>query len=233
MISVELRKANQNDSELISHQRRPGRHPPVVGGDPPSGCPLMTTPADRLGAPPPMGPALRGAPLGTCRYGKYLPMLSTVENIPSRSDDVDPATARVALIAVGDSRARTADRIASPWWYHVGLGVSIAFAFLSMSLRFASFGVPIAGFAMLGLSWALGRATGISVDRYTATSGSRRLSAAYALTLVALAAAGMYLQWGAGVRWAIAVSGVLIGAVTIGMGYRIDEAVRRDLRSGR
>ncbi|GAA5068844.1 hypothetical protein HNP84_009056 [Thermocatellispora tengchongensis] len=133
----------------------------------------------------------------------------------------------------GESSAGTAERIVGPWWYHVGLGASLTFAFVSMSLRFAGFGVPIALLVALALNRARRRATGVSRDRYTATPGSRRLSGVFGLIFVGLAALGMYLEWGAGVRFAIAGAGVLIGVGTIVMGYRVDDAVRRELRTAR
>ncbi|GAA0617579.1 hypothetical protein [Streptomyces crystallinus] len=156
-----------------------------------------------------------------------------MENSFSTPRTPDPADATAALNAAAESRARVADRIASPWWYHVGLGVAFAAVFVSMSLRVANWTVGPFVLVVLGLGWALQRSTGVSMDRYLSTPGASQLSMAYAVALVGLAATGMYLEWGAGVRWAIAGAGVLIGLLTTTMGYRIDAAARRDLRAGR
>ncbi|MGW6500001.1 hypothetical protein [Nonomuraea angiospora] len=40
------------------------------------------------------------------------------------------------------------------------------------------------------------------------------------------------LEWGFDVIGALAVAGVLLGVLTVVTGYRVDEAVRRDLRAG-
>ncbi|WP_222720338.1 hypothetical protein [Actinomadura sp. HBU206391] len=154
-----------------------------------------------------------------------------MESSSPRAEIPDAAAARAALDGVADARARVADRITIPWWYHVGLGAAIAFALVSMSLRFASFGVPLLTLVVLGLGWAVKRSTGISFDPYTATPTARRLSVAWALAGLVVAAIGMYLEWGAEVRYAIAVGGVLIGVMTIVVGLRIDQAVQQDLRA--
>ncbi|MEU6717000.1 hypothetical protein ABZ897_36530 [Nonomuraea sp. NPDC046802] len=125
-----------------------------------------------------------------------------------------------------------ADGITSPWWYHVGLGLSLAFALASMSLRFASFGVPGAMLAFFLLTWALKRTTGLALDRYSATAGARRVSTVHVLTSLALVLPAAVLEWGFDVIGALAVAGVLVGVLTVIMGYRVDEAVRRDLRAG-
>lgn len=160
-------------------------------------------------------------------------ILSNMENNFSTPSTPDAAHALAALNAAAESRARVADRITSPWWYHVGLGVAFALMFVSMSLRMANWAVGPFILVVLGLGWTLQRSTGVSMDRYMSTPGASQLSMAYVVALLGLAATGMYLEWGADVRWAIAGAGVLIGALTTGMGYRIDAATRRDLRAGR
>ena len=125
-----------------------------------------------------------------------------------------------------------ADSITSPWWYHVGLGLSLAFALASMSLRFASYGVPGAMLAIFLLSWVLKRSTGVALDRYSATPGARRVSTIYTPVDLTLVLAAAVLEWGFGVVGALAAAGVLVGVLTVVMGHRVDEAVRRDLRAG-
>ncbi|MFJ5806788.1 hypothetical protein [Streptomyces sp. NPDC093093] len=156
-----------------------------------------------------------------------------MENSFSDPSTPDAAHALAALDTAAESRARMADRITSPWWYHGGLGLAFALAFASMSLRMANWAVGPFILVVFGLGWALRRSTGVSMDRYLSTPGASQLFMAYVVALAALAATGMYLEWGADVRWAIAGAGVLIGALTTGMGFRIDAAARRDLRAGR
>ncbi|MFD4141788.1 hypothetical protein [Streptomyces sp. NPDC058572] len=156
-----------------------------------------------------------------------------MENTSPRAGEPSAADAHAALSAVDESRARVARRVTGPWWYHGGLGLAVALVFASMSLRVANWAVGAFVLVVLGLGWALKRSTGVAIDRYTGTPGASRLFGIYLLAFVGLAAVGMYLEWGADVRWAIAGAGVLIGALTTGLGYRIDAAARRDLRAGR
>ncbi|MBZ4320387.1 hypothetical protein JNW98_13605 [Streptomyces sp. SCA2-4] len=146
---------------------------------------------------------------------------------------MDPRSARAALDVVADSRSRAADRVAGPWWYHVGLGALLALLFLSMSLRMASTVVPAALLALVGLSLAARKATGVSLARCTATPGATLLFGVYALAFAVLAVTGMSLEWAAGVDYAIAVAGLVIGVLTVLTGFRVDAAARRDIRAGR
>jgi hypothetical protein len=52
----------------------------------------------------------------------------------------DPA-ARAALAGAA-ARARLADRVVSPWWFHGGLAAAVLLAYVSISFRFASHGFP-------------------------------------------------------------------------------------------
>jgi hypothetical protein len=154
-----------------------------------------------------------------------------MESSSLNSGRADADSARAALDAVGASRARLAARISAPWWYHWGLGATLAFAFLSMSLRWASWGVPMVAVVVFGLDWAVRRSTGVSFERYTATPGAGPLYGAYCAALVLLAAAGMWLEWGRDVRFAIAAAGLVIGAFTVAIGYRVDAVAREGLRA--
>lgn len=76
------------------------------------------------------------------------------------------------------------------------------------------------------------RAAGVALDRYSATPGARRVSTVHALTGLALVLSAAVLEWGFDVIGALAVAGMLLGVLTVVMGHRVDEAVRRDLRAG-
>ncbi|GHF28211.1 hypothetical protein GCM10018790_02020 [Kitasatospora xanthocidica] len=160
-------------------------------------------------------------------------MVSTMESTSRNSGPSDPRSVRAALDSVADARSRAADRVRTPWWYHAGLGAALAAWFVSMSLRAATWSGAVFVLVVLGLGWALRQSTGVSFAALTATPATRRLYAGYLLALVVLAAAGMTLEWGADVRWAIAGAGLVIGALTVVVGYRADAAARRDIRAGR
>ncbi|MFP3988989.1 hypothetical protein U9R90_16130 [Streptomyces sp. E11-3] len=102
-----------------------------------------------------------------------------------------------------------------------------------MSLRMASWAVPLFVGVMVGLGLAVRRATGVSFERYTATPGATRLFGIYVLAFLLVVVTGMGLEWGAGVRWAIAGAGLVAGVLTIVVGYRVDAAARHDVRAGR
>ncbi|MGW9078339.1 hypothetical protein [Streptomyces kronopolitis] len=156
-----------------------------------------------------------------------------MENNSDNSGRPTPDSARSALDAVAASQARAATRISAPWWYHLGLGATLALVFLAMSLRVASWAGAVLVVVVLGLGYAVRRATGVSYERYTSTPGAIKVYGGYILALVLLAAAGMYLEWGAGVHWAIAVAGGVIGVLTVAVGYRVDAVARRDIQAGR
>ncbi|AIA06997.1 hypothetical protein [Streptomyces noursei] len=156
-----------------------------------------------------------------------------MENTSRNSHGLDASSAREALDSVAASRAQAAVHVASPWWYHVGMGVTVALLFLSMSLRMASWAVPLLVGVVVVLGLAVRRATGVSFDRYTATPGATRLFGIYALASLLAVVTGMYLEWGAGVHWAIAGAGLVVGVLTTVVGYRVDAVARHDIRAGR
>ncbi|WP_261951392.1 hypothetical protein [Streptomyces nigrescens] len=156
-----------------------------------------------------------------------------METNSDNSGHLTPDSARTALDSVAASQARAATRSAAPWWYHFGLGAALALTFLAISMRMAAWACPVLVVVALGLDQAVRRSTGVSYERFTATPGAIKIFGGYVLALVLLAAAGMYLEWGAGVHWAIAVAGGVIGVLTVTSGYRIDAAARRDIQAGR
>ncbi|WP_242640736.1 hypothetical protein [Streptomyces kasugaensis] len=156
-----------------------------------------------------------------------------MENSSHNPHGLDASSAREALDAVAASRTQVAAHVASPWWYHVGMGVTLALLFLSMSLRMASWAVPLFVGVVVLLGLAVRRVTGVSFDRYTATPGATRLFGIYALVSVLVVVTGMYLEWGAEVHWAIAGAGLVVGVLTTAVGYRVDAVARHDIQAGR
>ncbi len=153
-----------------------------------------------------------------------------MESNPLPPSPTDAAEARNALLLVAEARGRAAARVTAPWWLHVGLGIVFAFAFASMSVRgiIGSCGFPSAMVAALGLFHAVRVQTGLSVDRYTATPGTRRLSLIWILLTISISGTAMVLEWGMNIRWSLAVAGAVIGFLTIVMGPAVDRALRRD-----
>ncbi|WP_049563253.1 hypothetical protein [Nonomuraea sp. SBT364] len=137
-------------------------------------------------------------------------------------------SARIALEGVAEVRARVADRIVSPWWYHYGFAAAILLAYVSISFRFASYGVPFLTIAAVGLTVALKRTTGIEPRAPRAT----RAVVAWSLVALALTVVAMALEWGGGVKGAVAVAGVAVAAIAVVAGHRTDRALRRELRDG-
>ncbi|WP_310726704.1 hypothetical protein [Streptomyces sp. N2A] len=153
----------------------------------------------------------------------------------SGSTRLDPATARAALDGVSGARARIADRIKSPWWYHPGIGLSLAFAFASPSIDWdlIPYGVILGvGLIPMLLAFLLKRSTGVGVDHYMATEGTRHLAMKYSLLLTGLIVTGAVLQWAVGLRWAMAGCGLAAFLLTTFTGHRIEQALHRDVREG-
>ncbi|MEV7897463.1 hypothetical protein [Streptomyces cyaneofuscatus] len=145
----------------------------------------------------------------------------------------DAEAARRALGEAAASRARVADSVSSPWWFHSGLGLAFALVCAAISLRWADWAMGPFVVVVLGLGWALSRTSGVTFDRYTSTPDAARYFGAYLLVCLVLVASGMTLEWGFDVRWAVAGAGLVAGVLTVVMGYRVDATVRRELRAGR
>ncbi|MEU4580293.1 MULTISPECIES: hypothetical protein [Nonomuraea] len=141
---------------------------------------------------------------------------------------MESESARLALEGVAEVRARVADRLVSPWWYHYGLAAAILLAYVSISFRFASYGVPFLAVAAAGLMMALKRVTGIAPRAPRATPAV----VAWSLVAMALTAGAMALEWGGGVKGAVAVAGVAVAAIAVVAGRRSDRALRGELRDG-
>ncbi|MDX3377931.1 hypothetical protein PV390_26370 [Streptomyces sp. ME02-6991-2A] len=152
---------------------------------------------------------------------------------PTSSGLPDAEAARRALGEAAASRARVADSVSSPWWFHGGLGLAFVLVCAAISLRWADWVMGPFVLVVLGLGWALRRTSGVTFDRYTSAPDAARYFGAYLLACLVLVASGMTLEWGFDVRWAVACAGLVAGALTVVMGYRVDATVRRELRAGR
>lgn len=143
------------------------------------------------------------------------------------SDAFDP---RSALDDIGRARSGVSERVGSPWWLHVGLGVLVAQQALVSGLAGGNWTIPsfvalVVGAAVLV---ALARpSTGVTVAR---PRGPRSQGLMAARILTALACI-----WGATVVDSQAVI-VLLAAValiaTTLLGIAYDTALRHDITEG-
>lgn len=142
--------------------------------------------------------------------------------------------AREALAAIGGARSSAADRLVTPWWYHVVLGLLVA----GFVLIYAFGNVPVviigivAYFAGLGILVGVYKnTTGVWISGFragAATPWTYGLVGVYAACMIAviLLARLASLDW---VAW-VAVPVLIVATVVIGR--RFDAALRADLRSG-
>lgn len=152
-----------------------------------------------------------------------------------RAGSVSPAEARTALAHAAGVRDHAVQRAASPWWFHPGIACCLLFAFASVSLgrEVIPFGVILGlGFGPMAFAAAARHTTGVSVDRFYATPGARRLSLAHGAFVVALIPIGLLLEWVADLRGAMALCGVVVFVATVLLGRRLDAVLRRELRDG-
>jgi hypothetical protein len=120
-----------------------------------------------------------------------------------------------------------------PWWYHVGMALSLGIAISSFSMGkgYPSFlmpgGILVAPFA---LSWLLNNRTGIELSSFRPTPGAVAPGWKWAGTVTLTVMAGTALQWGFELRWAMAASGVAVFALTLVYSRRVTAAIVNDLR---
>ncbi|MBV8934119.1 MAG: hypothetical protein JOZ47_02425 [Kutzneria sp.] len=156
-----------------------------------------------------------------------------MESSASQPENLDPAAAREALASAANARVRAVSRAAAPWWYHVGMGVFPGLGIASISLRgdFVTIG-PIVGaiVAPAILTWALKRSTGISLNRYYATPGVRRLGGLYTTAFLLLFVAGLVVDIAVRTYWPLVLSGTLIGVLMITWGFHAERILHKELR---
>ncbi|MEU8265277.1 hypothetical protein AB0C02_32315 [Micromonospora sp. NPDC048999] len=164
-----------------------------------------------------------------------LPLWKVHGRLSTMERELDPQEAAARLDLVTSTRLQLADRLITPWWYHpvLGLmaaGVIAAPATGSLAFWYASVVLFIVGCG--GLARAYRTMTGVWVSGINAGPASRW---AWALVLVLLVAGGLSALaaivlnvWPA----SIAVA-VLQIPLTVLLGGRFDEALRRRLRENR
>ncbi|PZE38310.1 hypothetical protein [Curtobacterium sp. MCPF17_031] len=160
-----------------------------------------------------------------------------MENDPRNSapNGSDPTDARQALAAVDATRASVADRLVTPWWYHLALGLLagaylVGYALGDTVVRAAVLVVFFAG--ILALVSAYRRLTGVWVSGHRAGAATRWAVAMGVFDVVAVVAA-IFVHEATGLLWPVWVLAVMVVVAMVVLGRRFDRRLRSELRQGR
>lgn len=145
---------------------------------------------------------------------------------------IDPFAAYRAVEAATESGEELARRSATPGWYHPALGFSLFLPFGAVSLgwHWIPYGV-ILGLLVVPIvvNMIAGHVTGIRLDRWSATRGTRRIAVKLAAVSTVLIVVGLCLEWGLDVRGGAALAGAAVLVATVVGGRHVDVALTRDL----
>lgn len=160
-------------------------------------------------------------------------MLVAMESGFGPGSSTGSAEARAALDTVDHAHGQVATRIRAPWWYHLGMGLSVGIMFASIGVE--TIGVALGGILLpIALMWLATRATGVRIDRYRMPAGVGWVVNLLYMALFFLAAGGgLAADVGAGADWAMPVAGAVMVLPTILVSYRIEQAYQRDVRATR
>jgi hypothetical protein len=143
-----------------------------------------------------------------------------------------PASAREALDSITETRARIADRLVTPRWYHPILGAILGAIVLSPSIprpwNTIVIALAAAGIALLVQSYR--RRTGVWVGGFSLPR-ARRWAWLLAIVAVGCFLVGLAAADARNYLVAAVAAGVAAVAVMV-IGPRSDAAVRADLRRG-
>ncbi len=143
-------------------------------------------------------------------------------------ENIDP------LQDVAAARAAAADRLVTPWWYHLTLGVMLAVYVVGLTL-----GGPLLDLLFLAVLFAglyllvraYRRTTGVWIDGLQ-SGPARRWSYAMGGSVFVVALAAVIVPRLTDTVWPMYVLAGLLVPVTVVLGGRFDAAVRRELREG-
>ncbi|MFT3889744.1 MAG: hypothetical protein QM713_16495 [Arachnia sp.] len=144
--------------------------------------------------------------------------------------------ARAALSQMGIDGEQLANRIVTPWWYHVGLGIIVAVMVgaqvLPGSLSVILTGVSVAGIPLLMLTYA--RTYGVTSTQPAGPRSRLWLFVAVGVLVLCMAAV-LVVRLTASTPWWGVLAAVVAFAGTVVSGRRYDDALRDELagRSGR
>ena len=149
------------------------------------------------------------------------------------SDEVSRDSAVADLAALQSSRAAMADRLRQPWWYDGALGLLTGGFFASYSLGFPWVPLVALPVFLVGV-WLLVNAyrrhTGLWISGFHGGPATRPLIRAWGVLCLVLLTGGLVLQLGFEVRWAMAVTGVVLGVAVALLSHRWTTVYQRELR---
>ncbi|MGC5015372.1 hypothetical protein ACLQ2R_31830 [Streptosporangium sp. DT93] len=151
-----------------------------------------------------------------------------------RSDDREgPLTssqARDTLDRLGLDGVRLAERVVTPWWYHLTLGLIVGVLTAAQVLPgAASFVVVALGIvAILLLTTTYSRRYGIFITQPAGSRGKRLLRVISGVLALAMLAALVVKFTGTDPRWGLLPAALAFGA-TLVLGRRYDDVLRDEL----
>jgi hypothetical protein len=133
-------------------------------------------------------------------------------------ESTDQAAAAAQLAALHADRLGMARRVVQPWWYDVGLGLSVFLFFASISLRDSGVWRYVAIGAGLLLLWgivtAYKRITGVWVSGLR-PGRTRKTIGVWLVAYLAVLALSAWGEFGLGFRGAVAAGGVVLGVAIV------------------
>lgn len=147
---------------------------------------------------------------------------------------VTAAEARAALEGLHADGAALAERIVTPIWYHPILGTIAAGLVAGTSLPGSASTIVVAvGVVALALLMLVYRQRyGIVISRPTGPRSRRLLGAAIAALVVGMASS-VVIKLGELSSWWMLLPALLVGALTVVLGARYDDALRDELAGTR
>ena len=151
-------------------------------------------------------------------------------------DDVVRDRAVADLAALQTDRAALADRLRQPGWYDPALGVLVGGFFATYSFAFpwltlAAVPVFLGGIALLVAGYR--RHTGLWVNGFNGGPSTKPVIAAWGAACLVLLVVGLALEVGFGVRYAMVVTGVVLGVAAALLSRRWTTVYQRELRGER
>ena len=148
--------------------------------------------------------------------------------------ELDPAA---ALATVTQTRSALADRVATPWWYHLAIALTVGAQFAAFAghrLNIVFWVNVLVVLVQRGLQGVYRRTRGVWISGALAYRRGRARRAAYAKDASGAALCGIALtvDWALHLRWAWLVAGALAVPVYTMLSRWHDNLLRAELREG-
>ena len=161
----------------------------------------------------------------------------SAEHSADSGDPGEPTAgeARAVLSALNADATQLAERLVTPWWYHVALGALVALAIGAVSISSVSpaFAIPFFVIAMPSLIHVYTSRYGVSATRPSGPRSRRALLVSLAVLVVLLIAAVLIAKTSLSPWWALLPTSASFGA-TVMLGRRYDAVLRSEISgSGR